>query len=100
MIWPTFKHDQNAEPVRALYWNYGQVESCTVPFYVPEFWSDAIISNSVSSFIERTIVLINPKASEAAVLRHLRLIQEALEDGRPDIPEEDWFDAELLNAGL
>lgn len=100
MIWPTFKHDHYAEPVRALYWNYGRVESFTTPFYVPEFWSDAIISNPVGEFIKRTIVLVNPKASEAAVLRHLSLIREALEAGRPDISEEEWTGGDLMDAGL
>lgn len=100
MIWPTFKHCHNAKPTRALYWNYGRVESCTVPFYTPEFWSDAIVSTPVSSYIERSVVLINPRASEAAVRRHLQLIQEALEAGHPKIPEVEWDDADLMNAGL
>lgn len=100
MIWPTFKHHHNAKPVRALYWNYGRVESRTIPFYVPEFWSDAIVSNPVGDFIERSIVLVNPKASEAAVLRHLTLIREALEAGRPAIAEEEAESADLIGAGL
>lgn len=76
------------------------MESRTIPFYVPEFWSDAIVSTPVSAFIKRSIVLVNPRASEADVLRHLGLIQDALKAGRPVIPEEDAESADLIGAGL
>lgn len=86
MSLPIIVHDAWAKPVRALYLGNGRVKAWTKAFYYAKCCTDGFISQPLLLSGGDPIILVNPKASQEAVLRQLRGILRGLERGGLKIP--------------